>query len=190
MSGSTLQTLYFKLGGSYMYVTDTVTKNNYEYNLFSLSLYQLKGRLNSKATTALTTGKANIELNACMTIVKNGSVKGRMNDSGPVSGQVYTSYSGIANAANWSSSSKQSLYNYFNKEVEDLFYQVDVTAGEGIKSVSGSGWYCYGTDVSVQAWTKTGYEFSNWTGFKGDTVLSGSIRAKRDKGRRSRTALS
>ena len=27
-------------------------------------------------------------------------------------------------------------------------------------------------------------------GFKGDTVLSGSIRAKRDKGRRSRTALS
>ena len=28
------------------------------------------------------------------------------------------------------------------------------------------------------------------TGFKGDTVLSGSIRAKRDKGRRSRTALS
>ena len=164
MSGSTLQTLYFKLGGSYMYVTDTVTKNNYEYNLFSLSLYQLKGRLNSKATTALTTGKANIELNACMTIVKNGSVKGRMNDSGPVSGQVYTSYSGIANAANWSSSSKQSLYNYFNKEVEDLFYQVDVTAGEGIKSVSGSGWYCYGTDVSVQAWTKTGYEFSNWTG--------------------------
>ncbi len=26
------------------------------------------------------------------------------------------------------------------------------------------------------------------TGFKGDTVLSGSIRAKRDKGRRSRTA--
>ena len=164
MSGSTLQTLYFKLGGSYMYVTDTVTKNNYEYNLFSLSLYQLKGRLNSKATTALTTGKANIELTACMTIVKNGSVKGRMNDSGPVSGQVYTSYSGIANAANWSNSSKQSLYNYFNKEVEDLFYQVDVTAGEGIKSVSGSGWYCYGTDVSVQAWTKTGYEFSNWTG--------------------------
>ena len=41
MSGSTLQTLYFKLGGSYMYVTDTVTKNNYEYNLFSLSLYKL-----------------------------------------------------------------------------------------------------------------------------------------------------
>ena len=32
------------------------------------------------------------------------------------------------------------------------------------------------------------YEFR--TGFKGDTVLSGSIRAKRDKGRRSRTALS
>ena len=35
---------------------------------------------------------------------------------------------------------------------------------------------------------RSAYEFR--TGFKGDTVLSGSIRAKRDKGRRSRTALS
>lgn len=35
---------------------------------------------------------------------------------------------------------------------------------------------------------RSAYEFR--TGIKGDTVLSGNIRGKRDKGRRSRTALS
>ena len=48
-SGSTLQTLYFKLSGSYMYQVDSVTKGNYEYNLYALSLYQMKSRMNTRA---------------------------------------------------------------------------------------------------------------------------------------------
>ena len=163
-SGSTLQTLYFKLSGSYMYQVDSVTKGNYEYNLYALSLYQMKSRMNTRSGNALQAGKAAIQLDACMAVVKNGSVKGRMNDSGPVSGSVYTTYSGIAGAANWSSSARQSLYSYFNKNVEGLFFRVNVIAGEGIKSTSGSGVYCYGTYAEVNAVTDTGYQFANWSG--------------------------
>ena len=167
-SGKKLQTLYFKLGGSYMYGANTVRKGNYEYNLYMLSLYQLKSRLNTKASNALKTGQAAIRLDACMTIVKNGSVKGRMDDNGSFSGKVYTSYSGITSAANWSPTARQMLNSYFDKYVEGLFLNVNVVAGEGIKSVTGSGIYCYGTYVEVQATPKDGYDFANWSGLVKD----------------------
>lgn len=163
-NGTTLQTLYFKLNGNYMYQANTVRKGSYEYNLYCLSLYQLKNRMNAKASKAFQTGKASVRLDACMTIVKNGSVKGCMNDQGTFSGSVYTTYQGIASAANWSAATKQLLHSYFAKYVENLFLNVNVIAGEGIKSVNGSGSYCYGTYVEVGAIPAVGYEFSNWSG--------------------------
>ena len=164
LSGNTLQTLYLKLGGDYMFLSDRTTVGQYEYNQYCVPLFRLKSRLNARATKALQKGNVTIRLDACMTVVKNGRVKGSMNDDGPVSGKVYTNYSGIAGAANWSSAARQSLYSYFDKYVEGLFYQVNVIAGEGIKSVEGSGVYCYGTYVEISAQEATGYDFTNWCG--------------------------
>lgn len=164
LSGSTLQTLYLKLGGDYMFQSDRISVGQYEYNQYCVPLFRLKSRLNTKATKAMQNGNASIRLDACMTVVKNGRVKGSMNDNGPVSGKVYTDYSGIAGAANWSSAARQSLYSYFNKYVDGLFYRVDVIAGEGIKSVEGSGMYCYGTYIELKAQEATGYDFANWCG--------------------------
>lgn len=164
LSGSTLQTMYFKLGGSYMYHAGSQVSGKYEYNMYCLSLYQLKCRMNAKAEKALNKGKANVKMDACMTVVKSGKVKGRMDDNGPVSGSVYTTYGGIAGAANWKSSSRQSLYSYFDKYVLGLFYQVDVIAGEGIKTVTGTGRYCYGTFIEVSATPQDGYVFADWNG--------------------------
>lgn len=162
--GKVLQTIYFKLGGSYMYHANRVVSGKYEYNLYGLSLYQLKGRMNAKASKAFQEGNAGLRLDACMIVVQNGKAKGAMNDNGPTSGTVYTTYNGIANAAGWNSTARQSLYSYFNKYVEDLFFHVDAYAGEGIKSVSGTGNYCYGTYLTVKAKVDTGYEFATWRG--------------------------
>ena len=163
-SGSTLQTLYFKLGGSYMYKTDVTTKSNYEYNLYVLPLGNLKRRMNDAALNAMNKGNLSIVFDACMVVVKNGRAKGAMNDSGPTSGSVYTTYSGISNAASWSASARQSFYNYFDKPVQGLFFTLQVRKETGIASVSGGGEYCFGTNVVLKAKTESGYEFDRWEG--------------------------
>ncbi len=164
LNGSTLQTLYLKLGGAYMFQSDCTSVGQYEYNQYCVPLFRLKSRMNTKATKAMQNGNATIRLDACMTVAKKGKAQGSMNDNGPVSGKVYTDYSGIAGAANWSSAARQSLYSYFDKYVEGLFYQVDVIAGEGVKSVEGSGLYCYGTYIEIKAQEAEGYDFTNWCG--------------------------
>lgn len=182
LSGSSLQTLYFKLGGSYMYHVDTRTKSNYEYNLYSLPLNNLKRRLNTKATKALERGDCRLILDACMIVVNNGKAKGAMNDSGPTSGNVYTTYSGISQAANWSSSAKRSFSNYFDKPVQGLFFQVQSRGDKGIVSTSGDGYYCYGTFVTLCATVKKGYDFDMWTGDSGRYAYSeASFNVTRDE---------
>ena len=164
LNGTHLQTLYFKLGGSYMNCIDTCKKSGDEYKLYSMSLYNLKRRLNDKASKAMKQGLADLVLDACMIVVKNGKAKGSMNDNGPVSGKVYTDYNGIAGAANWSSASYSSFYNYFDKKIEGLFFLVDTIPDTGIEAVTGGGYYCYGTYVTIKANTKTGYNFDMWDG--------------------------
>lgn len=164
LSGGTLQNLYFKLNGSYMQRVDVRKKSGYEYDLYALPLYQLKRRLNAKAEQAVKRGQADVVLNACMIVVSNGKAKGAMNDNGPTSGQVYTTYDGIAGAANWSSSAKQSFPSYFNKNVDGLFVLVKVSGDSGIASFSGEGYYCYGTYVTLSAKVKKGFEFEMWDG--------------------------
>lgn len=163
-SGENLQTLYFKLNGSYMGCIHTKTQSGYEYNLYCLPLDSLKSRLNTRASRAMENGQCKIVWNACMTTVKKGKVQGKMTDNGPSSGSVYTDYNGIAGAASWNSAAKQSLRSYFNKQIAGLFREVRVDAGKGIRSVSGSGNYCYGTKVTISAKVKEGYTFTTWRG--------------------------
>jgi hypothetical protein len=147
-----------------MSLVDTTTKSNDEYNLYSLSLYNLKRRMNKNAKKALQNGNATIVLDACMVVVKDGKAQGAMTDKGPSSGKVYTTKSGIEGAEKWSVSAKQSFSNYFSKQVEGLFYKVSVDADLGIKKVSGIGIYCYGTYVTLKAQVEKGYTFESWSG--------------------------
>ena len=163
-SGKQLQTLYFKLGGTYMYSVHSCRKGGVEYNLYALMLDDLKERLNAKASQALNKGKASMRMDACMIVVKKGKAQGSMNDKGPTSGTVYTTYQGIAGAANWSSESYSSFYNYFQKEIQGLFYRVEAIVGDGIASVSGGGEYCYGCTAILRAKVKNGYDFGEWRG--------------------------
>lgn len=169
--GSTLQTIYFKLGGSYLQYVDSRAVSGYEYNLYMMSLSTLKGRMNAKTKEALEAGQCTITLDACMTTVKNNVVQGSMTDGGSFSGSVYTTYSGIVNAAGWSENGKASLHSYFDKEVDNLFYDIKVSKAEGIKSVSGGGHYLYGTKITVSAALKKGYTFDGWKGLKSGNAL-------------------
>lgn len=159
-----LQTMYFKLGGNYMYAVHCVRKGGAEYNLYALTLGDLKDRLNAKASQALNKGKASMVMDACMIVVRKGKAQGTMNDQGPVSGKVYTTYQGISGAESWSRESYTSFHNYFHKEIQGLFFWVDAIAGEGIASVSGGGEYCYGYTACLKAKAKKGYDFAEWRG--------------------------
>jgi hypothetical protein len=170
--GNILQSLYFQLGGAYLVNTNTVQNSANIYQLYALPLSSVKSRMNTSAIAALNSGKCSIVLNACMVVVKNGVVQGTMNDYGVASGTVYTTYSGIAGAANWSASSKSALYSYFNKSVSGLFYTVSVSAGPGIALLGGGGTYCYGTLVTISASPSIEYVFCYWSG--SDTVYSSS----------------
>ena len=79
-SGKKLQTMYFKLGGNYMYAVHRVRKGGAEYNLYALTLGDLKDRLNAKASQALNKGKASMVMDACMIVVRKGKAQGTMND--------------------------------------------------------------------------------------------------------------
>lgn len=163
-SGQTLQTVYFQLGGSYMACVDITYRSGYEYDLYAVSLGTLKQRLNTAAQDALSNGNCTITFDACMTVVQNGKEKGGINDSGVTWGSVYTTYQGIAGAANWSAASRASLASYFDKSANGLFYTVYLGKGTGIVSVSGGGTYCYGTYVTIAAVPQKGYQFSYWSG--------------------------
>jgi hypothetical protein len=163
-SGTKLQTIYYQLGGSYMTLVDNRSKAGYKYNLYSLSLYNIKRRLNAQASQAMENGSASITLDACMIVVKNGTAKGAMNDSGKTSGTIYTTYNGIAGAAQWSATSLSSFYNYFDKTVSGLFVDITTKKDAGISSAIGAGSYCYGTSVTLTATCKTGYDFVQWKG--------------------------
>ncbi len=166
-NGSQIQTVYYQLGGSYLVRKNQKIVSGTDYSLYAISLGTMKSRLNATAKSAINSGNCQIILDACMAVVKNGKVKGSMNDYGTVSGTVYTTYSGIAGAAGWSNSALNSLYSYFGKSVSGLFYNVSVKKGTGIASVYGGGNYCYGTWVTVGASCQSGYSFKNWNGSTG-----------------------
>lgn len=167
---NTLQVVYFKLNGNYMKLKNSKTKDGYKYALYALPLSKLKERLNSDTLAALNRGECKLRLDACMVVAVNGKAGGAMNDTGIKSGAVYTTYAGIKSAANWSDAAKNALKSYFNKSIRNLFYTVNIACGTGIKSVKGSGVYCYGTLVTVTASLENGYQFEGWTPENGDSL--------------------
>ena len=167
--------LYYASHGSKInQVGDSVhSSDGYTYNLYYITLNEgLKERLDSSWENAFIAGEVELEVNACMTTVVNGVLKGTIDDNGNTTGTVYKTYDGISNAANWSSSSKTTLQTYFNKSIDGLFHEITITKGSGISSTSGSGTYLYGTKVPIIATLSTGYQWnanrgSKWTGSDG-----------------------
>lgn len=172
--GNVMDTIYYQLGGSNMTSIHVQEVNGYEYCLYKVTLSNIRARMNDGAKYALTVANANIIFDACTTTKLNGEVQGGMTDAGPSWGDVYTTYDGIANAQNWSSTTKETLKSYYNKSVKGLFYNLSVQGGEGIETVTGSGKYCFGTEVTISAKAKEGYHFSGWTGsgFSNESNLS------------------
>lgn len=148
------------------------SKDNYTYNLYYISLKKLKTRLSSGWLSAFQAGEVELKVNACMTTVVNGDIKGSIDDDGNITGTVYKTYNGIAGAASWSESGKASLKSYFNKTVDGLFHTISIVKGNGISSTAGAGMYLYGTKVTLKATLATGYQWnfnrgSKWTGDDG-----------------------
>ncbi len=164
-SGAVLQKVYYKLGGNYLKTTDIRTaEDGYEYSLYAVSLNDFKSRLNESALEALESGNCDIEFDACIIIKRNSVPSGWMTDDGISGSGVYTTYEGIVNAEQWSTTTTSSLLSYYDKEVEGLFYTLNLNKDSGIESVSGAGRYCYGTTVTISATPLSGYHFSHWSG--------------------------
>ena len=179
--GTVLQEIYFKMGGSYWKTTDVRTADNgYEYSLYAVSLKDFKSRLNNNALKALEAGNCNVVFDACIIVKHDGVPSGDMTDSGISWGSVYTTYAGIINAEDWSTTTQNSLLSYYDKEVEGLFYKLTLSKDSGIASVSGAGKYCYGTKVSISATPATGYDFSYWNGTSKLTAAKSMVTITKD----------
>lgn len=70
-------------------------------------------------------GQKSITLNAIMAVSDNGVVSGGVDDQGRIYGTVYDTESKIANARNWSSATKSSFKQYFNRSM--TFSQQDIS---------------------------------------------------------------
>ena len=174
--GSTLQEIYYKMGGNYLKTTDIRTADDgYEYALYSLSLKEFKSRLNATTYKELETGNCKVIFDACIIVKKNGIPSGGMTDKGISWGKVYTTYNGIVNAEDWSTVTKNSLSTYYQKEIENLFFQLTVEKDEGISYVTGGGIYCYGTIVNLYAVPKENYAFSHWSGYTSSLEAKTSV---------------
>lgn len=163
-SGSVLQIIYYVLDGEHMVKADKRTVDGYLYTLYKVPLSNLKSRMSKKTIQALSQANCNILFDACMIVKIDGEAQGGMDDNGLCWGDVYMTYEEIAEAENWTQASKDTLKTYYNKEVEGLFYNVEVKKTEGIKSVSGAGKYCYGMTATISAEPEDGYAFDRWGG--------------------------
>ena len=162
--GNVLDRIYYVRGGKNMVQVDRRTVNGYVYTLYKVTWSNLKSRMSEKARAALEKADCNIIFDGCMTVTIDDENQGGMDENGPKWGRVYTTYDGIVKAENWTSASKSALKSYYEKEVTGLFHTVTLVKTDGITSVSGSGRYCYGTEIKISAKVANGYAFSMWSG--------------------------
>lgn len=162
--GEIIEQVFYSLNGENIQVADSRVVDNYKYKLYNITLDNLKSRLSDEANNALRKADCSIVFDACITVVKNGVYQGGMTDNGIDWGNVYTTYEGIVSAQNWSAKSKEALKSYFNKDMADMFFEVSLSCGTGIASVSGGGKYCYGTEITIDATPQKGYTFLEWVG--------------------------
>ena len=162
--GAVIEQIYYSLNGEHIRVVDSRAVDNYKYKLYNITLDNLKSRLSATANNALKKADCSIVFDACITVVKNGVYQGGMTDNGIEWGTVHTTYEGIVNAQSWSVKTKEALKSYFNKEMADMFFEVNLSCGTGISAVSGGGKYCYGTEITIDATPEKGYQFLEWVG--------------------------
>lgn len=115
--------IYFNLSGYTVETVNEVYSDGYIYDLCRINLSYVKSKLAQTNRTAYNEFIINggyLIVDSCMITVKidrygNRTNSGSMDDYGNFWGNVYTDYSGIANAAPWSNPS--SLHSYFNKTI-------------------------------------------------------------------------
>lgn len=169
LNGAYQESVYFSLNGSFIRSVSNITSGNVEYNLYYIRLNDLIKRFNNQS--AITSGKGEIKLDAIMSIVpaKSNTPTGSTDDYGNYTGEVYDTYSGIANARGWAHPGD--LQSRFNKVPTGMYRTVTVTGGTGIASTSGSGTYIYGTRATISATCSTGYDFNSWSNGKTTTAF-------------------
>lgn len=102
------------------YCPDKVDPNNpeYLYGYFVIHKERIFQSINSaypEWAQELYTNGGTVYLDGIMTVVQNGVKQGSMSEGGALSGEVYTTYSGIAGARNWRD--KEGLKSHFDKSV-------------------------------------------------------------------------
>lgn len=169
LNGAYQESVYFSLNGSFIFKANDTTSGNVEYNLYYIRLNDLIKRFSNQS--AITSGKGEIKLDAIMSIVpaNSNTPNGSTDDNGNYTGEVYDTYSGIANARGWAHPGD--LQSRFNKVPTGMYRTVTVTGGTGIASTSGSGTYIYGTRATVSATCSTGYDFNGWSNGKTTTAF-------------------
>lgn len=169
LNGAYQESAYFSLNGSFVLNASNITSGNVEYNLYYIYLNDLIRRFNNQS--AITSGKGEIKLDAIMSIVpaNSNTPNGSTDDNGNYTGEVYDTYSGIANARGWAHPGD--LQSRFNKVPTGMYRTVTVTGGTGIASTSGSGTYIYGTRATISATCSTGYDFNSWSNGKTTTAF-------------------
>ena len=178
-NNNTVQALYFSLGGRMSRYRSEII-GNIEYEIYRISLNDVKGMMNSYARSTLDQASSHLVFNAGNVVKYNDVLQGQMWDSvdSPVtSGTVYFSYDGINGAAPWSDTTHSMLNNYYNKQIRNLYYTVQIESrGSGVTSYSGQGTYCYGAKVTMNASSATGYQISKWYHKYGGGTISNSDR--------------
>ncbi len=102
------------------YKPETVDPSNpqYCYNYYMVPkelLYQKIAGTSQDWAQELYGSGGTIYLDAIMTVVEGGRVLGSLSNNGGISGEVYTTYAGIANARGWAD--KEALKTHFGKEI-------------------------------------------------------------------------
>lgn len=102
------------------YCPDKVDPNNpeYLYGYFVIHKERIFQSINSaypEWAQELYSKGGTVYLDGIMTVTQNGVKQGSMSENGNLSGEVYTTYSGIAGARNWRD--KEGLKSHFDKSV-------------------------------------------------------------------------
>ncbi len=121
-SGKSVRIQNVQLGDIKNYPTDgTVT------TVFEMSWDYIESRMIDEGyedwSIDLATKGGIVEFNSIFTIKEGGILQGSINKDGEMTGETYTTYSGIANARGWDSSTLNSLRSRFDIPLE--FYQID-----------------------------------------------------------------
>ena len=169
--GDEIECFYYDLKGDDVELVDECSEDGNNYQLYMVTLPNLKEKMSKEAKTALKKADCNIIFDSCTTILINGKAQGEMTSNG-TKGDVYTTYKSLIAAQEWTDASKKLLKTFYGKEVVNLFCKVKIDKVGEFEKVKGSGDYCYGTTVTLEAVPDAKYDFEAWKNSSGKTVSS------------------